>query len=324
MRTTARRGLVLSVAVLMLSSALVALGGDAASAQTTRSPGFVWSGAKAGIAPGGLLVYVKPSSRAHTKMMVTAARKAVAQQRKLRVPIRYAGLARTKPSSSRAVWVQDRPHGCHAIDGTVGLDSSTVESVEYTKAWVRFGGWIRMCRGSLTSMAQARTVLAHELGHAAGLGHYLRFYKHRLQIMYPGGPAQMNYQAGDRNGLRAVAAMSRKVAAAYASAPPVGQMGLLMPSPDGSIYANGFGYLPNSPSKHAVVTVYRDGVLVQKVPTSEPVTQVEKAQHLRAHPGFSFTVPGVAGTHVYVFKLLSPVNGVSIQLSRITVTGSAS
>jgi hypothetical protein len=63
-----------------------------------------------------------------------------------------------------------------------------------------------MRRGYRLPIADERNLWLHEFGHVVGLDHYLTGYQGRTQVMYPLVLPIDDYQPGDINGLRAIAA----------------------------------------------------------------------------------------------------------------------
>jgi hypothetical protein len=193
----------LAAALTMLAATIAivftpppSLSGPAAAADV----GYRMFTPRTGIVPTGLDVWVVPGR--HVTVDVRLTRYAVDRLRAQQLPIRFLGIS-AHPSRRHTVIVAERST---VLDGGAGYGGfSSTSKAGYT---VVTSGYVHisMRRGYGMPTVAERNLWLHEFGHVVGLDHYMTGYNGRTQVMYPLVLPIGDYQAGDINGLRAVAA----------------------------------------------------------------------------------------------------------------------
>jgi hypothetical protein len=187
---------ILAAAIAIVFTPAPSLSGPAAATDI----GYRMFKPRTGIVPTGLDVWVVPGR--HTALDVRLTRFAVERLRAQQLPIRFRGVS-AHPSRRHTVVVAER---ATVRDGGAGYGGfASASEAGYT---VVTSGYVYLSvrRGYGMSTDFERNLWLHEFGHVVGLDHYLTGYHGRTQVMYPLVLPIGDYQPGDINGLRAVAA----------------------------------------------------------------------------------------------------------------------
>jgi hypothetical protein len=258
-----------------------------------------------GETPVGLNVWVSRHA-AHRRKVAQAARKAVAGLRGMGIAIRWRGYGDPPPAEG-VIRISEGHKGC--IYGT--------DVVAMT--WPQ---WQALPSGGLY-MTQATTILCpqlfsryhksvlaqtvrHELGHAIGLAHTNYFYDGSYQIMNAGvRVGVVHYRAGDRRGVRALAAGSRGLKPVI---PPAGRLYSSTYQSNNQIVFTGWSDLRFYPNRSVSLLLTDNGVPIAS-------TSVRNA---RAN-SFRLATPWPGGTHRYCVQARSTVNRAAVtQLACVT------
>lgn len=289
-------------AVLMALSVTVFAGAGNASAASS-SHGYTMEFHDAGLVAGGLKLYVKPG-QTHSKVLAKYAKYAVRQIRKSKVPVTFGGWSK-KNVSARAIWVIEVPNGCTRQGG----DTIAHASPHYTTTDAGYdaidGSKIVICTGTFRTNGVTRAILMHELGHAVGLGHYPKVYRGHLQIMNPQAQTEdVTYQAGDRAGLRRIAATSRRIAQ---TTPPQAKLTDMHADSAGTVDASGWAYFAPGvgPASHPQLRarLLVDDRAVATTAANLPLPSVQRSLHTSKHPGFTLSTQEIYGGHSYCVEV---------------------
>ena len=169
----------------------------------------------------GFDLRVDPSAP-HAHRIGAAMSYAVAQVRRYGIDVRYQGIG-VKPKDSATygqmtVRESTDPRSTTCVSRTsaengIVVDASTVPSFQDVGIASRVNAAeITFCPPMWASdQDYVESIALHELGHAVGLGHYAATFQGVVQIMNPAVPDLQEYQAGDINGLRYLAAQTAAV-----------------------------------------------------------------------------------------------------------------
>jgi hypothetical protein len=233
LRVRLRRAAALSLALLSLS----ALDAAAAVPRLVPSDGFyTYDGTDRlegtqplGVFPSGMNVWVLDGT-SHVHRMAQAASYAVGQLVRYGIDIHYRGIAAdteaVEGTGYRGVFgsitVDEAEHQsgprCHRVNGAP--PGTIAEGVTYPGR-EDVGGVQQVDLSNVTlcpdvfhrSTDVLTSTVLHEMGHAVGLGHFRGSYAGHDQIMNPTVSSTVHYQAGDVNGLRYIAAQTRRLVA---------------------------------------------------------------------------------------------------------------
>lgn len=174
---------------------------------TAALPGYRWFGGTGPAAlPAAESVY---AVRGSPPALVADLRYAVGQQRRYGVPVVWAG-SRAAGAAAQGITVY-APGSCAA--GRAGFTTDAFRSSPLHGVMELAHAEVQICPVALGDPQLLRATVLHELGHAVGLDHYAAAYRGHAQIMNPFVQVdEAHYQAGDVNGLLAVAANSRRLA----------------------------------------------------------------------------------------------------------------
>lgn len=258
-----------------------------------------------GYTPKGLSVWVDPRA-AHHADIAARTRKAVAEWRKLGIHATYRGYG-TPAVTEGVVAVSEGPDGCAGSSRRVGNTWQSWQPIGGGKSYVssarvvicpklyRYGRW------------QQSATIVHELGHAAGLGHYDSRYGGSTQVMRSVNHAPVRfYRRGDRHGLRYLAAHSKAVEAMI---PPEGQFEGTTLDAGGDVTISGWAMLDWYKDRPVRIVVTDNGTTVARDATTlvrSDVNAEHDAGTSHAH-GFEATVPLGDGTHTFCVTAVSTV-----------------
>jgi hypothetical protein len=265
-----------------LSTALPTLG--------TTTPGYsLATRGLLGLTPRGLHVWVHPKA-GHRANLVRHAKATVAYWRNLGLHARYEGLG-TPRLREGVVTLTEGSTGCKAGTARVGNTWQSWRSLPGGKAYI-YGARIVICpRLYRYARWQWSATVRHELGHAAGLGHFDRYYRGSTQVMRWANKSPVaSFKGGDRNGLRYFAGNKTLVRSLL---PPRGKVsgGTYL---NGTVTITGWAKLDWYPGKAVKIVVTKSGVVVGTTLTNTRDRFVAKA-------------PRLGGTEKYCVTAVSPV-----------------
>lgn len=262
-----------------------------------------------GYTPKGLSVWVDPGTTHHVNIAAHT-RAAVTTWRRLGIDATFRGYGTPKEAEG-VITVSEGPAGCAGSSTRVGNTWQTWQPMGGGKSYVSsarvvicptlydYGRW------------QQSATIVHELGHAAGLGHYDGRYGGSTQVMRSVNHAPVAfYRSGDLHGLRYLAAHTNAVKALI---PPRGVVEDTTLENGADIAISGWAVLDWYKDQPVKVVVTDNGKVVARGATtvlrSDVNAQVDPGT-THTH-GFQLTVPFHSGTHTYCVTAISSVRGAS-------------
>ncbi|MGN6130318.1 MAG: hypothetical protein ACTHOK_08255 [Nocardioidaceae bacterium] len=257
-----------------------------------------------GYTPKGLSVWVDPGTPHHASIAAHT-RRAVAAWRRIGIHATFRGYG-TPDEAEGVVTVTEGPAGCDGSSNRVGNTWQTWQPMGGGRSYVssarvvicpslyRYGRW------------QQSATIVHELGHAAGLGHYDGRYGGSTQVMRSVNHAPVAfYRRGDLHGLRYLAAHTHAVEALI---PPQGAFENT--SLDGDdVTVDGWAMLDWFKDRPVEIVVTDNGKVAARGATTllrSDVNDRLDAGTSHAH-GFEVAVPYRGGAHTYCVEAVSTV-----------------
>lgn len=163
---------------------------------------------------------------------------------------------------------------------------------------------------------EAGGTVRHELGHAAGLGHYDDVWDGQYQVMRSVGfPGRVDYRSGDRAGIR-------QLAAAFTNPNVIGNLESVTESL-GKLHLSGWVLDRDTPDKTLLALTRLDGVAqafaLADLPRADVAAAFPPASPLR---GFTMEVPARVGRHRVCLEALgNRMQLVVIACRTVEVTG---
>jgi hypothetical protein len=257
-----------------------------------------------GVLPSALRVYVRDSGAA-PDALYTQTRATVAQLRDAGLPVRFRGWG--SPTDDTRGVVAVRAVHC----ASPGVVAYVYPRTLFTGwAEIRLSAVITVCRAAFRSTAMLRATVLGELGRAVGLGTFDATYAGRNQMLNATiQPQYRSYQAGDLNGLRYLAGITREVAPTLE--PTAG--GLASAAlPNGAVRITGWALNGAENDNPARVTLLRDGEPLAAVNadiSSDSGRLRAAAKHMTTANDFSYVDPApTAGVHTYCARLTDPAS----------------
>lgn len=241
--------------------------GGVLSARSTSSDGYVLGVSDLlGETPAGLHVWVRRSTPHHATL-ARYAKATVALWQKLGLKATYKGYGSPRLREG-VVTVTEGPAGC--TGGHAGMTWHTSMPLPHGRSYMQSARVVICPRLFRYASWQWSATIRHELGHAAGLGHFDGVYRGSTQVMRSVNHAPVaTYKAGDVNGLRYLAGNNTRVRRAI---PPRGTLenGSLLYLPDGTVKVRltGWAMLDWYRDKPVRIVVTDNGVQVGSVDTS--------------------------------------------------------
>jgi hypothetical protein len=285
--------------------------GAVVSSRTSGSYGYFTGVSNLlGETPAGLQVWVKGSTPHHANL-ASNAKATVALWRKLGLKAAYRGYGSPRPREG-VVTVTEGLAGC--TGGHAGMTWNTWMPLSRGRVYMR-SARVVICP-SLYRYArwQWSATIRHELGHAAGLGHFDGTYRGSTQVMRSVNHAPVaSFKAGDVNGLKYLASNNTRVRNAI---PPHGRLEsalLDLSTLTGGLRQmrlTGWAMLDWYRDKPVDIVVIDNGRRVTTVRTTiyRPGINRRYDPGTRHRHGFSVLLPS-AGTHKVCLTAVSPVDG---------------
>lgn len=244
-----------------------------------------------GHTPRGLDVWVDPDAP-HAQNLAQHSKATVRIWRGLGIRSRYRGFGTPKLDEG-VVTVTEGPDGC--TGGRVGVAYQSWESLP-TDKWYVHSGRVVICPGLYKYGSwQWSSTIRHELGHAAGLGHFDGTFRGTTQVMRSVNSGGVStFQAGDLNGLRFFARNNRTVKSLI---PPHGEVGDIDWS-DNAVDFSGWARLDQFRGKPVQIRVTDNGRPLPMVAVTRP----------RSGGRFQLSVPVGEGSHSICLSAVSTVN----------------
>lgn len=259
---------------------LVAGGGLLRAGSRSAGPGYTLERALVGQTPRGVQVWVSRTAR-HRAAIARGAAAAVRELRGLGLAVQWRGYG-TPRAGEGIIRISERSAGCVRGTSVVGM-TSPYWRILPTGAYL-YRAEIALCP-MLFRRYPSRDWVAtvrHEMGHAMGLGHTNYRYQGSYQLMNAVlQHGVTDYRAGDRRGLRVLAADTRRL---KTELPPVGRIARSFWS-YGSIHVTGSAVLQYSPATPVTITMTDNGRTSAHTGT-------------RGHQ-FTLSVPWRGGVHRY-------------------------
>ena len=246
--------------------------------------------------PAGFQVWVNARAAHHWAIASTAAA-AVKELHALGINIRWRGYGYPQAAEG-VVRINEGSKGCGGDGSTVGMTWTSWESLPSGTNYAS-GADIYLCprlfrMGSWATQATVR----HELGHAMGLGHTNYRYDGSYQVMNASvRPGVTRYRAGDRAGLRQLAANTRAI---KSQIPPIGHLDASTFQSDGTIQFRGWAMLRFDKPGPVTVLLTDNGTVIYSggTPIDRPDVNQREDPGTRPH-GFQFATPWTGGNHQY-------------------------
>ncbi|HLN76798.1 MAG TPA: hypothetical protein VK204_07095 [Nocardioidaceae bacterium] len=280
--------------------------GGLASARTTTSSGYVLGvSGLLGETPAGLRVWVRRSAP-HRAVLARNAKVTVALWKKLGLKATYKGYGAPRLREG-VILVTEARSGC--AGGHAGITWHTSMPLPHNKAYMQSARVVICPQLFRYAKWQWSATVRHELGHAAGLGHFDGRYKGSTQVMRSVNHAPVStFKAGDINGLKYFASNNNRVRNAI---PPHGRLEATMPAGTDKVRLVGWAMLDWYKAKPVRIVVTDNGKQVASVDTTvyRPDINTLYDRGTDHKHGFSVQVPDPLGSgpHEFCVTAVSPV-----------------
>lgn len=255
-----------------------------------------------GVTPKGLTFYVDKRANHHASL-ATHTRGGVASLRSAGLKATYGGYG-TPAADEGIVTVTE---GMEACDGAyVGTTWPRLRKLPNGKLYTS-SAKIIVCPELWTyDPWQWSALIRHEVGHAAGLGHFDGVYAKTTQVMRSRNmPPVATFKAGDLNGLRFLASNNANVKELM---PSVGRFEDSTYE-EGDVKIVGWALLEYYKAKKVTIQLTDNDKRIATVTTDVVRPDINKNYDpgtQRPH-GFELSIPWEGGTHKYCLTAVSPV-----------------
>lgn len=262
--------------------------GGLLSARSTSSYGYVLGvTGLLGETPAGLHVWVRPGTPHHA-ILARNAKATVAVWQKLGLKATYKGYG-TPRLREGVVTVTEGLAGC--TGGHAGMTWHTSMPLPHGTSYMQSARVVICPRLFRYASWQWSATIRHELGHAAGLGHFDGVYRGSTQVMRSVNHAPVwTFKAGDVNGLRYLASNNTRVRRAI---PPRGTLELSTLAGATAVSLKGWAMLTWYRDKPVRIVVTDNGMQIASVDTDVYRPDINRLYdpNTNHRHGFTIVVP---------------------------------